>query len=99
MICTVPTGLYKCDCIWIAFPTIEYSILFQQTSRLSSMFWVNESVVFKYTIISNSGLVFPQETVEHNGMGGDFEEVHKEVINMDIWTMLEEVKAMLFEDS
>jgi len=32
-------------------------------------------------------------------MGGDFEEVCKEVIDMDIWAVLEEIKAMLFEDT
>jgi len=32
-------------------------------------------------------------------MGGNFEEVHKEVINMDVWAVLEEVKAMFFEDT
>jgi len=62
------------------------------------VFRVNESIVFKYTLVSNSGLVFPQEAIEHNGVGSNFEEVCKEVISMDIWAMLEEVKAMLFED-
>jgi len=31
-------------------------------------------------------------------MGGDFEEVCKEMINMDVWAVLEEVKAMTLED-
>jgi len=31
-------------------------------------------------------------------MGGNFEKVCKEVINMNIWAVLEEVKAMLLED-
>ena len=62
------------------------------------MLQINKSVVFKYTFVSNRGSVFPQKTVEHNGMGGDFEEVHKEVVNMDVWTMLEKVKAMTLED-
>jgi len=63
------------------------------------MFRVNKSVVFQYTLISNRGSVFPQEAVENNWMGGDFEEVCKEMIYMDIWTMLEEIKTMLFEDT
>ena len=63
------------------------------------MFRVNKSVVFQYTLISNRGSVFPQEAVENNWMGGDFEEVRKEMIYMDIWTMLEEIKTMLFEDT
>jgi len=62
------------------------------------MFQVNESIVLKYTLVSNRGSVFPQEAIEYDGMGSNFEEVHKEVINMDIWVVLEEVKAMLFED-
>jgi len=32
-------------------------------------------------------------------MGGNFEEVRKEVINMDVWAVLEKVKAMFFEDT
>jgi len=32
-------------------------------------------------------------------VGCNFEEVCKEMINMDIWMMLEEVKAMIFEDA
>jgi len=59
---------------------------------------INKSVVFQYTFISNGGSVFPQETVEHDGMGGNFEEVCKEVIDMDVWTMLEKVKAMTLEN-
>ena len=62
------------------------------------MFQVDKSVIFQYTLVSNRGLVFPQEAVENNWMGGDFEEVRKEMIYMDIWTMLEEIKTMLFED-
>ena len=62
------------------------------------MLRINKSVVFKYTFVSNGGSVFLQETVEHNGMGGNFEEVCKEVIDMDVWTMLEKVKAMTLED-
>jgi len=62
------------------------------------MFQVNKSVIFQYTLVSNRGSVFPQETVEHNGMGGDFEEVCKEMINMDVWAVLEEVKAMTLGD-
>ena len=54
---------------------------------------------FQYTFVSNGGSVLPQETVEYNGVGCNFEEVHKEVINMDVWAMLEEVKAMVFEDA
>jgi len=62
------------------------------------VFRVNESIVLKYTLVSNSGSVFPQEAVEHDGVGSNFEEVRKDVIDMDIWAVLEEVKAMLFED-
>ena len=62
------------------------------------MFQVNKSVIFQYTLVSNRGSVFPQEAVENNWMGGDFEEVHKEMIYMDVWMMLEEIKTMLFED-
>jgi len=32
-------------------------------------------------------------------MGGDFEKIREEVINMDVGMMLEKVKAMLFEDT
>jgi len=32
-------------------------------------------------------------------MGGNFEEVHKEVIDMDVWMMLEKIKAMTLEDT
>jgi len=32
-------------------------------------------------------------------MRGDFEEVCEEVIDMDVWVVLEEIKAMLFEDT
>jgi len=60
---------------------------------------INKSVVFKYTVISNSGSVFPQKTIEHDGMGGNFEEVCKEVIDMDVWMILEKVKAMTLEDT
>jgi len=43
-------------------------------------------------------LIFPQETVEYDGMGGNFKEVCKEMIDMDVWAVLQKVKAMLFED-
>jgi len=62
------------------------------------VFRINESVVFQYTFVSNRSLVFPQETIEDDWMGGDFEKVCKEVIYMDVWAMLEEVKAMILED-
>jgi len=32
-------------------------------------------------------------------MGGNFEEVRKEMIDMDIWLVLEEIKAMFLEDT
>jgi len=63
------------------------------------VFQVNESIVLKYTLVSNSGSIFPQEAIEHNGVGSNFEEVCKEMIDMDVWAVLEEVKAMLFEDT
>jgi len=63
------------------------------------MLRINESVILKYTFVSNRGSVFPQETVKHNGMGGNFEEVRKEVIDMDIWAVLEEIKAMTLENT
>jgi len=31
-------------------------------------------------------------------MGSDFKEVCKEIINMDVWAVLEEIKAMFLED-
>jgi len=63
------------------------------------MFRINKSVVFQYTFVSNGSSVFPQETVEHDGVGCNFEEVRKKVINMDVLAMLEEVKAMTLEDA
>jgi len=63
------------------------------------VFRINKSVVFQYTFVSNGSSVFPQETVEHDGMGCNFEEVRKEVINMDVWSMLEKIEAMTLEDT
>jgi len=68
-------------------------------SRLGRVLQINKSVILQYTFVSNRSSVFPQETIKHNGMGGNFEEVHKEVIDMDVWAVLEEVKAMFFEDT
>ena len=68
-------------------------------SRLRRMVWVNESVVFQYTFVSNGGLIFPQEAVEHDQVGGNFKEVCKEVIYMDVWAMLEEIKTVVLEDT
>jgi len=67
--------------------------------RLGRMFQINKSVVFQYTFVSNGSSVFPQESVEHDWMGCDFEEVRKKVVDMDVCMMLEKIKAMTLEDT